>query len=205
MGGEVMKVGILGGTFDPVHIGHLIIAEGVRVELGLEKVLFVPAGQPWLKLQHAITPAGYRVEMLRLAILPNLHFELSDVEVERSGPSYTIDTVVELRNRLGAQADLFFILGCDALAQFPEWKEPSKLIQLCKLAVVPRANLALPDLEGVERRIPGITDRVSYVATPIIDISSSQIRERVARGSSIRHLVPDKVEEYIAKRRLYRS
>jgi len=200
-----MKVGILGGTFDPVHIGHLIIAEGVRVELGLEKVLFVPAGQPWLKLQHAITPAGYRVEMLRLAILPNLHFELSDVEVERSGPSYTIDTVVELRNRLGAQADLFFILGCDALAQFPEWKEPSKLIQLCKLAVVPRANLALPDLEGVERRIPGITDRVSYVATPIIDISSSQIRERVARGSSIRHLVPDKVEEYIAKRRLYRS
>jgi len=200
-----MKVGILGGTFNPVHIGHLIIAEGVRVELGLEKVLFVPAGQPWLKLQHAITPAGYRVEMLRLAILPNLHFELSDVEVERSGPSYTIDTMVELKNRLGAQADLFFILGCDALAQFPEWKEPSKLIQLCKLVVVPRANLALPDLEGVERRIPGITDRVSYVATPIIDISSSQIRERVARGLSIRHLVPDKVEEYIAKHRLYLS
>jgi len=198
-------VGILGGTFDPVHIGHLIIAEGVRVELGLEKVLFVPAGQPWLKLQHAITPAGYRVEMLRLAILPNLHFELSDVEVERSGPSYTIDTMVELKNRLGAQADLFFILGCDALAQFPEWKEPSKLIQLCKLVVVPRANLALPDLEGVERRIPGITDRVSYVATPIIDISSSQIRERVARGLSIRHLVPDKVEEYIAQHRLYLS
>jgi len=200
-----MKVGILGGTFDPVHIGHLIIAEGIRVELGLEKVLFVPAGQPWLKLQHTITPVGYRVEMLRLAILPNLHFELSDVEVERSGPSYTIDTMVELRNRLGAQADLFFILGCDALAQFPEWKEPSKLIQLCKLVVVPRANLALPDLEGVEHRIPGITDRVSYVATPIIDISSSQIRERVARGLSIRHLVPDKVEEYIAQRRLYRS
>jgi len=200
-----MKVGILGGTFDPVHIGHLIIAEGVRVELGLEKVLFVPAGQPWLKLQHAITPVGYRVEMLRLAILPNLHFELSDVEMERSGPSYTIDTMVELRNRLGAQADLFFILGCDALAQFPEWKEPSKLIQLCKLAVVPRANLALSALEDLERRIPGITDRVSYVATPIIDISSSQIRERVARGLSIRHLVPDKVEEYIAQHQLYLS
>ncbi|MEE9528934.1 MAG: nicotinate (nicotinamide) nucleotide adenylyltransferase, partial [Dehalococcoidia bacterium] len=158
-----------------------------------------------LKLQHPITPVGYRVEMLRLAILPNLYFELSDVEVERSGPSYTIDTMVELRNRLGAQADLFFILGCDALAQFAEWKEPSKLIQLCKLAVVPRANLAFSALEDLERHIPGITDRVSYVATPIIDISSSQIRERVARGLSIRYLVPDKVEEYIAQRRLYRS
>lgn len=200
-----MKVGVLGGTFDPVHIGHLIIAEAVQVQLRLEKVLFVPAGQPWLKLQHPITPVGYRVEMLRLAILPNLYFELSDVEVERSGPSYTIDTMVELRNQLGAQADLFFILGCDALAQFAEWKEPSKLIQLCKLAVVPRANLAFSALEDLERHIPGITDRVSYVATPIIDISSSQIRERVARGLSIRYLVPDKVEEYIAQRRLYRS
>jgi len=200
-----MKVGVLGGTFDPVHIGHLIIAEAVRVQLRLEKVLFVPAGQPWLKLQHLITPAGYRVEMLRLAILPNFYFELSDVEVERSGPSYTIDTMVELRNRLGAQTDLFFILGCDALAQFAEWKEPSKLIQLCRLAVVPRANLAFSALEDLERHIPGITDRVSYVATPIIDISSSQIRERVARGLSIRYLVPDKVEEYIAQRRLYRS
>ena len=199
-----MKVGVLGGTFDPVHIGHLIIAEAVRVQLRLEKVLFVPAGQPWLKLQHPITPVGYRVEMLRLAILPNLHFELSDVEVERSGPSYTIDTMVELRNRLGAQADLFFILGCDALAQFAGWKEPSKLIQLCRLAVVPRANLAF-STEDLERHIPGITDRVSYVATPIIDISSSQIRERVARGLSIRYLVPDKVEEYIAQRQLYRS
>ena len=200
-----MKVGVLGGTFDPVHIGHLIIAEAVRVQLRLEKVLFVPAGQPWLKLQHPITPAGYRVEMLRLALLPNLHFALSDVEVERSGPSYTIDTMVELRNRLGAQADLFFILGCDALAQFADWKEPSKLIQLCRLAVVPRANLAFSALEDLERHIPGITDRVSYVATPIIDISSSQIRERVARGLSIRYLVPDKVEEYIAQRQLYRS
>jgi len=199
-----MKVGVLGGTFDPVHIGHLIIAEAVRVQLRLEKVLFVPAGQPWLKLQHPITPAGYRVEMLRLALLPNLHFALSDVEVERPGPSYTIDTMVELRNRLGAQADLFFILGCDALAQFAGWKEPSKLIQLCKLAVVPRANLAF-STEDLERHVPGITDRVSYVATPIIDISSSQIRERVARGLSIRHLVPDKVEEYIAQRQLYRS
>ena len=195
----------MGGTFDPVHIGHLIIAEAVRVQLRLGKVLFVPAGQPWLKLQHPITPVSYRVEMLRLAILPNIHFELSDVEVERSGPSYTIDTMVELRNRLGAQADLFFILGCDALAQFADWKEPSKLIQLCRLAVVPRANLAFSALEDLERHIPGITDRVSYVATPIIDISSSQIRERVARGLSIRYLVPDKVEEYIAQRRLYRS
>ncbi len=200
-----MKVGVLGGTFDPVHIGHLIIAEGVRVELGLDEVLFVPAGQPWLKVDHDITLVVHRIEMVRLAILRNPHFKLSEVEVERSRPSYTIDTILELRNRLGAQVDLFFILGCDALAQFPQWKEPKKLIELCKLAIVPRVDLGSPNLKDLERSIPGVSDRVSYVATPIIDISSSQIRERLARGLSIRYLVPDKVEKYIAKYRLYRG
>jgi nicotinate-nucleotide adenylyltransferase len=143
--------------------------------------------------------------MVRLAILTNPHFKLSEVEVERSGPSYTIDTMMELRNRLGAQVDLFFILGCDALAQFPQWKEPKKLIELCKLAVVPRVNLGSPNLKDLERSIPGVSSRVSYISTPIIDISSSQVRERLARGLSIRYLVPDKVEEYITKYRLYRG
>jgi len=199
-----MRIGVLGGTFDPVHIGHLIIAEEVGEELGLDEVLFVPAGQPWLKVEHNITPVVHRIEMVRLAILRNPHFKLSEVEVERSGPSYTIDTILELKNRLGAQVDLFFILGCDALAQLPQWKEPQELIELCKLAVVPRVNLDSPNLKDLESSIPGVSDRVSYVATPIIDISSSQIRERLARGLSIRYLVPDKVEEYIAKYRLYR-
>ena len=200
-----MKVGVLGGTFDPVHIGHLIIAEGVREELGLDEVLFVPAGQPWLKVDHNITLVVHRIEMVRLAISRNPHFKMSEVEVERSGPSYTIDTMMELRNRLGAQVDLFFILGCDALAQFPHWKEPKKLIELCKLAIVPRVNLVSPNLKDLESSIPGVSDRVSYVATPIIDISSSQIRGRLARGLSIRYLVPDKVEKYIANNRLYRG
>ena len=198
-----MRVGILGGTFDPVHIGHLIVAESVRIDLGLDEVLFVPAGQPWLKVDRDITPAVHRMEMVRLAILGNANFKLSKVEVERSGPSYTIDTVIELRNLLGAQVDLFFILGFDALAQLPQWKEPKKLIELCKLAVVPRVNLNPPNLNDLERSIPGVSDRVKYVATPLIDISSSQIRERIAQGLSIRYLVPEKVEEYIAKYRLY--
>jgi nicotinate-nucleotide adenylyltransferase len=199
-----MKIGILGGTFDPVHIGHLIIAEGVRVDLGLNQILFVPAGQPWLKQDYAITPAVHRVKMVRMAIVTNPYFKISDIEIEHPGPSYTVDTMAELREQLGTEVDLFFILGYDALAELAKWKEPNKLIQLCKLVAIPRLNSDLPNLKSLEQSIPGVSERVIYCPTPIIDISSSQIRERVARGLSIRYLVPDKIEKYIVKQRLYR-
>jgi nicotinate-nucleotide adenylyltransferase len=198
-----MKVGIMGGTFDPVHSGHLIVAEEVREVLGLAKVLFMPCGQPWLKLEHPITPAVHRVEMVRLAIGTAPQFKLSEVEVKRSGPSYSVDTMVEFQKQLGAGTELFFIVGCDALVHLARWKEPQRLIQLCKLVAVPRLNFNSPDLKALERSVPGVSERLIYVAAPIIDISSSRIRERVRKGLSIRYLVPGKVEEYIARQKLY--
>jgi len=199
-----MNIGILGGTFDPVHMGHLVIAEEARVKLGLGEILFVPAGQPWFKVGqgHTIAPATHRLEMLRLAIADNPCFKLCTLEVERSGPSYSIDTITTLRNQLGEQP-LFFILGSDSLAGFHLWKEPDRLVQMCQLVIVPRSGLNLPELESLEPLIPGLTHSVIELVAPIIEISSSKIRQRIAQGLSIRYLVPGLVGKYIAEQKLY--
>ena len=202
-----MNIGVLGGTFDPIHIGHLIVAEEARIKLGFSELLFVPAGQPWLKLEHSITPASHRVEMVRRAIAANPHFKLCTLEVEHSGPSYTVDTMIMLREQLGSEASLFFILGRDTLAELPLWKEPKKLVQLCRLVVVPRCGegfLALSsDLKSLEEAIPGVRAKVIQLDAPVIEISSSQIRQRIAQGLSIRYLVPDEVEKYITEQKIY--
>lgn len=198
-----MNVGVFGGTFDPIHMGHLIIAEETRIKLGLSKVLFVPAGQPWLKLNHSITPATQRVEMVRRAIGSNPYFELCTLEVERPGPSYTVDTLIMLQRQLGGEASFFFILGQDTLADLPLWKEPGKLVQICQLVVAPRSGSSLPDLESLELSVPGVVHSLIQLELPIIEISSSGIRQRVAGGLSIRYLVPDEVEKYISQQRLY--
>ena len=198
-----MNIGILGGTFDPIHVGHLVVAEEARVGLGLSEVLFVPAGQPWLKVDHTITAAIHRVEMVRLAITNNPYFKLCTLEVERSGPSYSIDTITALQSQLGIQS-FFFILGSDSLAGFHLWKEPAKLLPMCQLVVVPRLDLNLPDLKFLESRIPGLVHSVIELNAPIIEVSSSKIRQRVAQGLSIRYLVPEMVEKYIVEQKLYR-
>jgi nicotinate-nucleotide adenylyltransferase len=198
-----VNIGVLGGTFDPIHMGHLIIAEQVRLVLQLSKVLFVPAGQPWLKVNHVITAQNHRVEMVRRAIAANPYFELCTLEVERPGPSYTVDTMMMLQKQLGAQTSFFFILGYDSLSELHLWKEPSKLVQICRLVAVPRLGSSLPDLKSLELRIPGITSSVIQLELPIIEISSSQIRSYLAQGLSIRYLVPDEVEKYIAEQKLY--
>ena len=125
-----MNIGVLGGTFDPIHMGHLIIAEEVRARLDLAEVLFIPAGQPWLKPNNAISPAQHRVEMVRLAISDEPSFKISTMEIERPGPSYTVDTIIELSGQIGAGDKLFFILGWDNLIQLPRWHEPSRLVKL---------------------------------------------------------------------------
>ncbi|NWF77309.1 MAG: nicotinate-nucleotide adenylyltransferase [Chloroflexi bacterium] len=204
-----MDIGILGGTFDPIHIGHLVVAEEARIKLGFSEVLFVPAGQPWLKLDRAITPAVHRVEMVRLAIASNPCFRLCTLEVERPGPSYTVDTLIALREQLGSKANLFFILGRDALAELPLWKEPQKLVQLCRLVVAPRPVLSevegpgSKDLRHLEKAIPGLRDKVVQLDMPVIGISSSEIRQRLAQGLPIRYLVPPEVEKYLTEQRLY--
>jgi len=196
-----VNIGILGGTFDPIHIGHLVVAEEARIKLGFKEVLFVPAGEPWLKVDRNITPAVHRVEMVRRAIADNPHFKLCTLEVERPGPSYTVDTLIRLQEQLGGKASLFFILGRDALAELPLWKEPQKLVQLCRLVVAPR--LGARDFKHLETAIPGLRDKVIQLDMPVIGISSSEIRQRLAQGLPIRYLVPPEVEKYITEQGLY--
>jgi len=196
-----VNIGVLGGTFDPIHIGHLVVAEEARIKFGLREVLFVPAGQPWLKLGRNITPAVHRVEMVRRAIADNPYFKLCTLEVERPGPSYTVDTLTMLRKQLGSEASFFFILGRDTLAELPLWKEPQKVVQLCRLVVAPR--LGSKDLKHLETAIPELLDKVIQLDMPVIGISSSGIRQRIAQGLSIRYLVPAEVEKYITEHKIY--
>ena len=198
-----MNIGVLGGTFDPVHNGHLIVAEEVKTRLNLVEIIFVPAGQPWLKAERPISPAEHRLQMLRLAIADKPYFKLSSIEIERTGPSYTVDTITELRGQLGSEDELFFILGWDSLAELPQWREPSRLIKMCYLVAVPRPGYPRPKLKALEVIIRGLSQRVMLMKKPEIDISASAIRDRVAQGLSIRHLVPGPVDRYIKQHGLY--
>ena len=198
-----MNAGILGGTFDPIHLGHIAIAEEARVKLGLSRVLFIPAGQPWLKADRDVTTSDHRVEMVKLAIADNPCFGLSTVEVERSGPSYVVDTVDILQQHLGPEVRFFFLLGWDSLSEFHRWKEPARIVQMCKLVAVPRPTFEPPDVRAMDSLVPGIGQRVILLDMPQIDISSSEIRKRVAAGLSIRGMVPEGVEKYIKEKKLY--
>jgi len=199
-----MDIGVFGGTFDPIHSGHLMIAEESRLRIGLSRILFVPAGQPWLKVDRTVTSSVHRMEMIRRAIAPNSHFELSTAEIDRPGPSYTVGTIAILQKRLGAKARIFFLLGWDSLATLPRWKEPGRLVKMCQLVAIPRPKINTPDLDVLETSIPGIRQSVTWLDMPFIDISSSGIRKLVYRGESINSLVPEQVERYIEEQKLYR-
>ncbi|MBI2328684.1 MAG: nicotinate-nucleotide adenylyltransferase [Chloroflexi bacterium] len=198
-----MNIGVLGGTFDPIHNGHIAVAEETRARLSLVELLFVPAARPWLKEGSPILAAEHRVQMVRLAIAAEPYFKLSTVEIDRAGPSYTVDTMTELQAQLGAGAELYFILGWDSLAQLPRWQAPSRLIQQCHLVAVPRPGYSLPDLNSLETAIPGLLQKLTVLDKPAVAISATEIRQRVARGLSISHLVPAPVDEYIKKHKLY--
>jgi nicotinate-nucleotide adenylyltransferase len=200
-----MKTGILGGTFDPVHIGHMAMAEEARQRLKLDEVLFIPAGRPWLKVDKHISPARHRVNMVRLAIKGRPYLRLSQMEIERAGPTYTVDTIAQLKGQIGAAGELYFILGWDNLEDLPRWKEPGRLISLCRLVAVPRAGSPVPDPAALEAAAPGLSKRLIMLDKPEIDISASVIRQRVSRGLSIEHLVPEAVAGYIAEQGLYRE
>ncbi len=198
-----MNIGVLGGTFDPIHNGHILIAEEAKARLSLSEVLFVPAGQPWLKEDSPILAAEHRIQMIRLAIAERSYFKLSAMEVERAGPSYTVDTITELEAQLGTAAEIFFILGWDSLAELPRWKEPSRLIQMCHLVAVPRPGYKLPDLDSLAVAIPGLSRSLILLDKPEVDISATEIRNRVAHGLSIAQLVPEPVARYIKQHKLY--
>jgi len=197
-----LRLGVLGGTFDPVHVGHLLLAEEAREQLGLERVLFVPAGQPWRKAGKRISKATDRLAMLRLAAEDNPAFEVSDLEVSHLGPSYTGETLATIRAE-HKDAEIFFIMGEDALADLPNWRDPDRIVELAMLAVARRPSDSPEDRDLELMAIaPG---REVWLSMPRIDVSSSEIRARVHKSLSVRYRVPDAVEAYMREHELYRE
>jgi nicotinate-nucleotide adenylyltransferase len=195
-------VGILGGTFDPPHLAHLAVAEEAREVLGLSRVLFMPAGEPWQKGGRSVTPARLRAEMVARAIAGNAAFALDRSEIDRRGASYTVDTLAALAAS-GAARDPWFILSSEALAGFATWREPERILALARLCVVPRGDAPAEAVAAFEARfhVPG--GRLAVLEHPRLAISSTDIRARVRAGRSIRYLVPDAIAAFIAEYALY--
>lgn len=192
-----MAIGVMGGTFDPIHMAHLVIADEALEAFGLDRVIFIPSARPPHKSVEAVSPIEDRLEMVRLAIAGDARLEVSDLEARRPMPSYTIETIRELRREFGGRETLYFIMGADSLTQFFTWKDPEHLLSACEFVVVPRPGVAIDEAD--ER----IRQKAHILNAPTLEISSSDIRERVRSGRSIRHLVPPEVSEYIREKKLY--
>jgi nicotinate-nucleotide adenylyltransferase len=188
------RIGIIGGTFNPIHTGHLLIAQDALEQGRLDRVVFIPSASPPHKRAGNLAPAADRLRMIRLAIAGNQRFEVDDLEICRGGKSYSVDTLTELRRRQPC-TEFYFIIGSDSLRELHLWREPDRLVKLCRFIVAVR-----PGYEPVQRRV---SVRPLIVRTHVCDVSSSEIRARLARGRSIRYLVPDAVMEYIRRRKLY--
>ncbi|ADV63265.1 nicotinate (nicotinamide) nucleotide adenylyltransferase [Isosphaera pallida ATCC 43644] len=200
-----MRLGVFGGTFDPIHLGHLILAEMARVECALDRVWFVPAGEPPHKLGEATATGRDRADMVRLAIAGHEQFELCDLDLKRPGPHFTVDLLDLIRERQ-PQADLFFLVGADSLLELPTWRQPEKLVRQAQLIVVNRPGLDLNPWESPAVRQlfadAGVAQPLS-VTIPPIGLASRDLRADLARGKSIRYRVPRAVEMLIQERRLY--
>lgn len=197
------QVGIFGGTFDPVHVGHLALAEAIGQALTLEQVIFFPAGSPPHKPGAPVSAAAHRYRMVELAIAGNNRFGISDLDLAGDAPSYTVDLLREIKARMPG-TELVFIIGADSLRDFPTWHDPAGIARLCRLAVGARPGVDV-DPDAVITRAPALAGRLDLVETPRLDISATEIRERAGAGQSIRYLVPDAVWRYIRDQDLYRS
>lgn len=198
-----MRIGVFGGTFDPVHVGHLILAEQCREQACLDQVWFVPSARPPHKPDPTRTPFERRVEMLALAIAGHPAFRVEEMEKDRPGPSFTADTLEELRHRR-PEDELFLLLGSDSLKDLPVWHAPERIFRAASLVVVERPGHAMLPAFRL-RTTPDVPVRLQVVTSPLIEVSSSDLRERAASGRSLRYLVPRAVEAYILEKRLYRS
>jgi nicotinate-nucleotide adenylyltransferase len=194
------RVGVMGGTFDPIHHGHLVAASEVQAWFGLDEVVFVPTGEPWQKAGRIISDREDRYLMTVIATASNPRFTVSRVDIDRPGVTYTIDTLRDLRKRLG-DVDLYFITGADALAQILTWRDHEELFELAQFVGCTRPGHQIDD--STLRGLP--SKRVTLVEIPALAISSTNCRERVAQGEPVWYLVPDGVVQYIAKHRLYQS
>ena len=202
------SLGVFGGTFDPIHFAHLAVAEEAAEVLGLERVLFVPAGQPPHKLDRAITTAADRLAMVEAAIAGNDRFALDRLELERDGPSYTVDTLEALARRRapgGHAPELTLILSADSYLDLAAWREPRRILELARLAVAPRDGYPVADAGFMTALFPDLADRVVFLAGPRMRLSASELRDRARAGRSLRYLVPDAVAAYIDDHGLYRN
>ncbi len=193
------RVGILGGTFDPVHSGHLAIAEGVCRTLGLAGVLLVPAPRPWMKEGCVCSSAEDRLAMIKLAVAGRPGLSASRVDVDRPGPTYSIDTIRDLHRQLGPGVDLYFIVGADTLAEMADWREPERIFEEARVVAVARRGHPYPS--GLPAGHPG--HEALLIDAPVVDVSATDVRQRVGRGQSIDGLVPPEVERFIRDRGLY--
>ncbi len=200
--GRGPRIGVLGGTFDPVHIGHLILAEEARDQLGLEMVYFVPAGDPPHKRERRLAPVEDRLRMIELAIRGNPAFRVSRADADRPGPHYTLDMVRIFQQQLPPGGELYFLMGFDSLTELPHWHQPVELVAACHLVALTRYNVPL-DWDYLEAALPGIRERVTLLDMPELEIASHQIQARVRAGRTIRYLAPDDVRTYIERQGLY--
>ena len=204
MDSKTKRIGVMGGTFDPVHNGHLVLAETVREQFGLDQVLFVPAADPPHKLHREITPAGHRLAMVRLAVETNPHFQVSTVEIDRGGTSYTIDTIRELRNHSEEPVHFYFITGADAIMEILSWKEVETLCSLCFFVAATRSGTDGAKLTAFLESLPtSVRECIHLTRMPSLEISSTDIRQKVSEGRSIRYLLPETVRLYIGNEGLY--
>ncbi len=197
---DTERLGIFGGTFDPIHIGHLIVAEEARAQLDLDRVLFVPARVSPLKPEGTFFSPAERLRMVELAIKDNPHFSVSRIDLGREGPSYTVDTLSTIRHELHDEVQLFFIMGVDALKTLNSWYRPEDIIRMARLVVISRPG-AKVDLEALEENLPGISESTDIIDTLQIGISSTDLRSRLKQGLPIKYQVPAPVEAFIYDRR----
>jgi nicotinate-nucleotide adenylyltransferase len=196
-----VRLGILGGTFNPPHLGHLVSAQEAYLQLGLDRVMFVPARIPPHKPVDDEPGVEHRLELCRLAVRGDERFTVSDVEIVRAGPSYTVDTLDELTSK-APDSELFLILGGDIAAGLPDWHEPEKVLSLSTLAIAERPGTTRAQIEGALERLRG-GERATFFPMPTIELSSTEIRRRVRAGQPIRYIVPDAVAAYIRDNQLY--
>lgn len=206
---KTLRLGVMGGTFDPIHFGHLVTAEEALVQFNLDRVVFMPTGLPVRKSHRRVSPAEDRYLMAVLATASNPDFEVSRLEVDRPGETFTVDTMTAMRETYGPSAELFFITGADAVREILTWKDAERFAGLCTFIAAtrpgyeadPTAGATDVPAPGAERKLP----RVEHMEVPALAISSSDIRDRVRAGRPIRYLLPESVAAYIAKNRLYRE
>ena len=196
------RLGVMGGTFDPIHHGHLVTAEEAVWQFELDEVVFVPTGQPWMKQDREVTSAEDRYLMTVIATASNPSFSVSRIEVDRQGPTYTVDTLEQLRAEAKDPVDLFFVTGADAMLEIFHWKDPEEVLARAHFIAATRPGY---DLTRFEAETPSAHPNVSVMHIPALAISSTDIRRRVAEGEPVRYLVPEGVQTYIEKARLYRS